>query len=177
MKVYTHFGMAALGALVFATTAFAQDVDDPTVTDDQTIVDSSAGPDSSSLDVSGDETTGDETTDDETTGDETTGDETTDQDDFDVKVTLVDVDPPIYVICDFLPDDPILQSLGGPEVQRGPIAYSLGSPDLNTPQTTRVVARASQRNAALQLPQATPESFAEFCARPGLLQTMFCPIS
>ncbi len=256
MKDFVRFGMFSLGALVFATTAFAQNVDDATPFDDQIIAEPFGFPDDPSVaqvtremgcyydetgtsvylpktgeavqldettgdettgdevtgdeatgdeatgdEVTGDEATGDEATGDETTGDETTGDETTgdeatgdeatgdeatgdeatgdearDEDGPDLNVASIYSNPPVYVICELWPDDTIMQISGGPHVQRGTIDSSWWR-DFNAPLAAHDIKRSSQRNEPAQLPQVTPESFAEFCARPGLLQTLFCPIS
>ena len=201
MKDFARFGMFSLGALVFATTAFAQNVDDATPFDDQIIAEPFGFPDDPSVaqvtremgcyyDETGtsvylpktgeavqlDETTGDEATGDETTGDDTTGDEARDEDGPDLNVASIYSNPPVYVICELSPDDTIMQISGGPHVQRGPIDSSWWR-DFNAPLAAHDIKRSSQRNEPAQLPQVTPESFAEFCARPGLLQTLFCPIS
>ena len=211
MKDFARFGMFSLGALVFATTAFAQNVDDATPFDDQIIAEPFGFPDDPSVaqvtremgcyydetgtsvylpktgeavqldettgdEATGDETTGDEATGDETTGDDTTGDEARDEDGPDLDVASIYSNPPVYVICELSPDDTIMQISGGPHVQRGPIDSSWWR-DFNAPLAAHDIKRSSQRNEPAQLPQVTPESFAEFCARPGLLQTLFCPIS
>ena len=256
MKDFARFGMFSLGALVFATTAFAQNVDDATPFDDQIIAEPFGFPDDPSVaqvtremgcyydetgtsvylpktgeavqldETTGDETTGDEATGDEATGDEATGDEATgdeatgdeatgdeatgdeatgdeatgdeatgdeatgdeatgdeatgdearDEDGSDLDVASIYSNPPVYVICELWPDDTIMQISGGPHVQRGTIDSSWWR-DFNAPLAAHDIKRSSQRNEPAQLPQVTPESFAEFCARPGLLQTLFCPIS
>ena len=216
MKDFARFGMFSLGALVFATTAFAQNVDDATPFDDQIIAEPFGFPDDPSVaqvtremgcyydetgtsvylpktgeavqldettgdEATGDETTGDEATGDEATGDEATGDEATgdearDEDGSDLNVASIYSNPPVYVICELWPDDTIMQISGGPHVQRGTIDSSWWR-DFNAPLAAHDIKRSSQRNEPAQLPQVTPESFAEFCARPGLLQTLFCPIS
>ena len=241
MKDFARFGMFSLGALVFATTAFAQNVDDATPFDDQIIAEPFGFPDDPSVaqvtremgcsydetgtsvylpktgeavqldettgdeatgdeatgdeatgdeatgdeatgdeatgdEATGDEATGDEATGDEATGDEATGDEARDEDGSDLNVASIYSNPPVYVICELWPDDTIMQISGGPHVQRGTIESSWWR-DFNAPLAAHDIKRSSQRNEPAQLPQVTPESFAEFCARPGLLQTLFCPIS
>ena len=221
MKDFARFGMFSLGALVFATTTLAQNVDDATPFDHQIIAEPIGFPDDPSVaqvaremgcyydetgpsvylpktgeavqldETTGDETTGDEVTGDEATGDEATGDEATgdeatgdeatgdearDEDGSDLNVASIYSNPPVYVICELWPDDTIMQISGGPHVQRGPIDSSWWR-DFNASLAAHDIKRSSQRNEPAQLPQVTPESFAEFCARPGLLQTLFCPIS
>ena len=145
-------------------------------TGDEATGDEATGDEETGDEVTGDEATGDETTGDEATGDETTGDEARDEDGPDLNVASIYSNPPVYVICELWPDDTIMQISGGPHVQRGTIDSSWWR-DFNAPLAAHDIKRSSQRNEPAQLPQVTPESFAEFCARPGLLQTLFCPIS
>ncbi len=145
-------------------------------TGDEATGDEATGDEVTGDEVTGDEATGDETTGDEATGDETTGDEARDEDGPDLNVASIYSNPPVYVICELWPDDTIMQISGGPHVQRGTIDSSWWR-DFNAPLAAHDIKRSSQRNEPAQLPQVTPESFAEFCARPGLLQTLFCPIS